>query len=138
MSALKTSIELLASYQGNRSQVLKDKRIQQEISLADYLSDEEREDLLHTRNMSRIVSHCNFAIQTIGYPIGEKVDDKHLSILSEIEVAIIKQRLEEGSGFDEIGKVYGYSPAVTKDIFSKALRKLTKHIRDNTVGNEKE
>ena len=127
-----SSIELLASYQGHRSKVLKNKRVKQNITFDDFLSPEETYELLSHRGMSRIISHCNYAINSIGFPVGEKIDDEQLSQLPTLEQCIVKLVIEDRKGYQEIEELYpSLQPAEIERLFKTALRKLTKHIRDS-------
>ncbi|KQN97043.1 hypothetical protein ASF12_23525 [Paenibacillus sp. Leaf72] len=122
-------MELLASYQDNRSQCLKDKREDHQIGLDDFFSEEEREGILHQRAISRYVSHCNFAIESINVQ-GEKIDEALLKILSSQDQKIVRMRIENRLGYSAIGHNLSLSTANTKIRYEKAIRKMTKHIRE--------
>lgn len=125
----------MAGYQENRSVFLKEKRDQERqfsnVELSEFFTDEERSEYVHQREISRFVSHCSFALESLGTRLTEELTEEVLEGLSELERSIVLIRFKEKKGYSVIAKQLGKETAEIKRLFEKSMRKITKKIRDN-------
>lgn len=133
-------LSMMASYQENRSVFLKEKREHERqrsnVELTEFFTDEERSTYVYEREISRYVSHCSFALESLGLRLSEELNEEILGILSDLERKIVVTRFEEKKGFNEISKRLGLKNGEAKKIFERSMRKITKHIRENASNKE--
>jgi DNA-directed RNA polymerase specialized sigma24 family protein len=128
---------MMASYQENRSVFLKEKREQERqrcnVEMTEFFTDEERAEYVHQREISRYVSHCSFALESLGMRLSDEIDEELLKPLTDLERTIVVTRFKERVGFTDIAKRIGLKSEETKKIFERSMRKITKYIREKNL-----
>jgi hypothetical protein len=124
-------LQLLSSYQENRSAFLKEGHVKRtECSLSPFFNDEETNSYLKQQRFNQYASNCTYAIENLGIRLGEKIDPHYLKELSTREQQIFLMRYEEKAGFLQIAAYLKLHVHDVQAIFKRTVRKLVKTLRD--------